>query len=546
MTWQEIAKAKKDSVFNSIPIEWRLSTIPSIEEVTNVYDFLEKSLSKEEVLITNSTVLQLADKIAKGELTSLEVTEAFCHRAALAHQLTTCCSEIFFDRAISRAKTLDEYFAKHKKPLGPLHGIPISLKDQVNLEGLDSAIGYVSLLNKPKLADEVSNLAKILEDAGCVFYIKTTTPMAMMAACTESNIYGHTLNSINRKLSSGGSSGGEGSVIGARGSPLGFGTDIGGSIRIPSSFQGLYGLRASSNRIPYCKVTNSFADAPILCSVIGPMAWSIEDLELVTKLIVESQPWLHDPKSPPIPWRDPGLPKGTKLAFGIIKGNGFSKVHPPVERALKLAKDSLLAQGHEIIEWEPPVLYQQIRELAYSIFGTDGYQEITDECARSGEPIVKALLRLGGNAKKFPKGVEKVQETWEQARVKYLYQQQFDEYWLLTIKSTSTGRLVDGVLSPCWESCSFKPEDLDKFHLSYTTLVNILDLTAITVPITNADKTVDKKDTTYVPISEEDKIIYEYYDPELYHGAPAGIQIITPRYTEERAIHLAKILRDSL
>lgn len=551
MTWESIAASKRKSVYEAIPVEWRLSEIPSIEQVPNVYAYLEKVLSKEESEITNLTAIEIAKKIKLGQLTSLVVTKAFCHRAALTHQLTTCCSEIFFDKAFERAAFLDQHYEDNNgSVLGPLHGVPISLKDQVNLEGIDSAIGYVSQLNKPKSKDEVSLLAKILEKAGAVFYVKTTTPMAMLAASTTSNIYGSTLNTFNRKLSSGGSSGGEGAIVGAKGAPLGFGTDIGGSIRIPSSFQGLYGLRASSNRIPYVNVTNSYSSAPVLSSVIGPMSWDLDDLKFVTKLILDAKPWLHDPKTPPVPWREQTqLENSPKLTFGIILGNGFSRLHPPIERALKMAREALEAQGHEVIEWEMPVKFQELRDLFVLISSADGYKEVIDECAKSGEPIERDLLDFhfdGDELPKYPKGISHVHEEWEYARLRYEYQQKFDQYWLLTIGNTTTGRPLDGILCPVWESASFKPNDVRYFGFSYTVLVNILDLSSITVPVTVADKSIDIKDLNYVPSGEEDQRIWDYYDPELYHGAQAGIQIITPRYEEERAIFLAGVLRDSL
>lgn len=244
-SWQESAILKRKNVAAQIPKEWILQRLPTAEEEPNAYEYLKKILPKEENDIADLTIIELAQRIANGTFSSFQVIKVFCRRAALLHQLTNCCSEIFFTRALDRAKELDQYFAQNDKVVGPLHGIPISLKDQVNLEGMDSAIGYVGLVNRPINKEQVSNIAKILEDLVTVLYVKTTTPVAMMSGETVSNIYGSTLNSCNRKLSCGGSSGGEGALVGARASLLGLGTDIGGSIRLPSGFQGLYGLRCS-------------------------------------------------------------------------------------------------------------------------------------------------------------------------------------------------------------------------------------------------------------------------------------------------------------
>ncbi|MCG8711143.1 hypothetical protein JHU04_004539, partial [Brenneria sp. 4F2] len=116
--------------------------------------------------------------------------------------------EIFFDQALKRASDLDEYFKQTGEIVGPLHGIPISLKDQLNLPGIDTTIGYVSYAGNPSKSKSL--LAQVLEEKGAVFYVKTTVPMAMMAPETESNLHGYTYNAINHEFSSGGSSGGEG------------------------------------------------------------------------------------------------------------------------------------------------------------------------------------------------------------------------------------------------------------------------------------------------------------------------------------------------
>ena len=109
--------------------------------------------------------------------------------------------------------------------MGPLHGLPISLKDNFNLKGLDATVGFASHVDDPAKAD--STLASLLEEAGAVFYVKTNVPTAMMIAETVNNVFGRTTNPRNRQTTSGGSSGGEASLIVMKGSPLGVGSDIG-------------------------------------------------------------------------------------------------------------------------------------------------------------------------------------------------------------------------------------------------------------------------------------------------------------------------------
>ena len=154
-----------------------------------------------------------------------------------------CLHEIFFDAAIEDVKNLDILFAKHNAPIGPLHGLPVSLKDQFHVKGVETSMGYVGWIgtfegkkNTKQEKSFESEMVRELRALGAVLYCKTSVPHSLMTAETVNNIIGWMTNPKNRHLSSGGSSGGEGALIGLKGSPLGFGIDIAGSITIPVAF----------------------------------------------------------------------------------------------------------------------------------------------------------------------------------------------------------------------------------------------------------------------------------------------------------------------
>lgn len=522
--WGKLATEKQASTLKCIPKEWILERIPSAKEEPNSAVFLDKVLPDDEVVITNKPLHVLASEISKGQLTAISVTKAFCHRAALAHQLLNCCTEIFFDQALSRAEKLDEYFAKEGKTVGPLHGIPISLKDQVNLPGMDTSIGYIALLNKPKKLSDKSDIAIKMEELGAVFYVKTTVPMAMMSPDTYSNAFGYTQNAINRNLSAGGSSGGEGALIGSKASLLGLGTDIGGSIRIPAAFNGLYALRPSFGRMPYQKVDNSYNGQPIIPSVIGPLAQNLDDLELFTKSIVDTEPWTYDSKIVPIPWRPFEVPEGSKFSFGVMKDDGGFPVHPPIKRAIELVSKALLKSGHDLIDWEPQH-HEEIIQCVNDVFRADSGKEIMDMCAISGEPNTVKRLTYS------PDPPKTVNEHWEDADKKYAFQKMYLDYWNSTKERTKSGKPVDAWIAPVWHSASTRPYALE--FPTYTMVINALDYSVVIVPVTRADKSIDTE-------------VVEGYDPEVFHGAPASIQVITRRLEEEKAIALAKVLSDAL
>lgn len=221
---------------------------PPTDLPLNVTGIPAKLLSTEVISITESTPEVLVGKLASGSLTCTEVTKAFLQRAGLASKLVNCCTELLPDRALKRAKELDDYFAQNKKPVGPLHGLPISVKEHVGMQGLDLNAGFVSWVGN--ISPDDALILKFLWKAGCVFYVRTTQPQTLMHLECSSNLYGATVNPYNTKLTSGGSSGGEGALLGLRGSCLGIGSDIGGSIRSPSANNGLFGLRPTTYRLP--------------------------------------------------------------------------------------------------------------------------------------------------------------------------------------------------------------------------------------------------------------------------------------------------------
>ena len=204
-----------------------------------------------------------------------------------------------------------------------------------------------------------SEMVKELRSLGAVLFCKTTVPHTLMSGETVNNILGYTWNPKNRNLSAGGSSGGEGALIGLKGSPVGFGTDIGGSIRIPAAFNGLYGLRPSIGRLAYEGMCNSMDGQNSILSVVGPISHSVASLKLLVQALLSQDPWLHDPLVHEIPWRHEyeqqtvDLINGSRhasgnLAFGILEHDGQVTPHPPVQRAMKIIKETLRRLDHKV------------------------------------------------------------------------------------------------------------------------------------------------------------------------------------------------------
>ena len=172
---------------------------------------------------------------------------------------------------------------------------------------------------------------------------------------TDNNVWGETRSPIHTGTSAGGSSGGEAALLAMRGSPLGIGTDIAGSIRIPAAWTHLYGLRPSAGRFPVLNIRTGISGQEFVQATNGPIARHLETLQLYcsTVLSERTKVWRLDPKCLPISWRENVLqPPSRKLRLGIVGNHDFSVTcHPPVERALKETKKALIDAGHEILEW---------------------------------------------------------------------------------------------------------------------------------------------------------------------------------------------------
>lgn len=236
----------------------------------------------EEFLSSSAEII--AKKIAAREprWTSTNIVKAYIRSAIRNNEKMNFITEVFFVEAIEYAMLLDEELSLGKPPRGPLHGVPVSFKDTYNISGYDSSLGMSAFVCKPCLED--SALVKMIKDMGGVILFKTNVPQTLFAFECSNPIFGRTLNPFLSAYTCGGSSGGEAVSLSSNSSALGFGSDIGGSLRIPAHYCGIYSLKPSSDRFPlkgHFGIVEGFEGIRV---VTGPMARSISDLKFITKV----------------------------------------------------------------------------------------------------------------------------------------------------------------------------------------------------------------------------------------------------------------------
>ncbi|KAF2237180.1 amidase [Viridothelium virens] len=534
--WKAKGQAKLASTNSKIPAAWRLPTDllqdGGLTSARNVLAIPRESglLTARELELTETyDATDLVQKLASGEVRAEELTIAFCKRAAIAQQLTSCLTEIFFEEAIERAKDLDAYLKREGKPIGPLHGLPISLKDCFNVKGQYATVGFVSFIDKP-VADMNSVLPDILYKYGAVFYVKTNIPQTLMTGDSENNVFGRTLNPHKLFLGAGGSSGGEGALIAQRGSVLGLGTDIGGSIRIPAFVNGIYGFKGTVGRLPYAgqqQFTRKGRTGIAPCA--GPLGVSLRDLEMIFKLVSAADPWLYDEGVISVPWRDlPPPTQDKKLRFGVITEDPKSPIHPPMLRALKTATKALAAAGNILVplDRQIPSLYDGFI-LASKAFMTDNKMTPFQHMAASGEPPIPSIATL--QMEEMKDWQISLDEMWEINAEREQVRTSWRKLW--------AENSLDAVVMVPHAGTAQRH---DKYGLPpYTVVANVLDYPAAVIPFLKASKELD---APYVRNGGAFVNRRPEYDPEACEGMPCAIQLLgRPMHEEELMQHLKTV-----
>ncbi|KAI4518655.1 amidase [Schizophyllum commune Loenen D] len=524
----------------SIPKEWLLEKLPPADQ-HNVIDSPRVCglLNEQELEITETDdVSVIVKNLSAGIWSAVDVTTAFCKRAIVAHQLTNCLTEIWIEDALKRARELDDIFAK-QGPVGPLHGLPISLKDQFDVAGKECTMGIASWLGR--ISAEDAALVTVLKNAGAIPYVRTNVPQTLMRGETDNWVFGLTTNPHYRTLAAGGSSGGEGALIALKGSPLGVGTDIGGSIRIPSAFCGLYGVRPTMRRLPYYGASNTYLGQGVHRS-LGPLSRSLSGLVEFVKAVTTSNPSDVDPKVVEMPWREELYQlkriggRGTKLCFAYYDNDEVVMRHPPVRRAVQMTVDALRKAGHNVIKWEP---YQHgyAYDTLSRIFNSDYGEDFDRIMSEAGEPLWPGIPYRA-----YPPIT--VWEAWQLSREKEAFRKKILDTWIATKELTGTGRPIDALLCPAAPSAA--PPHAQFEYTGYTSFFNFVDLPAAIIPVTRVDPELDAKDQEYTPKSELEAKVYGTYSPETFRDAPVCVQLAGRRFREEELLGICEIVDEAL
>lgn len=277
---------------------------------------------------------QLAKAIRVRQVSSTEVIEAYLSQIAQYNPGLNAIVTLDAENAIAQSKLADRALAQGAN-WGPLHGVPVTIKDTLETKGLRTTSSYQPLANYiPK--QDATAVAR-LRAAGAIILGKTNTPQLADNFQTNSPLFGRTNNPWNHEYTPGGSTGGGASAIAAGLSPLELGSDIGGSIRVPSHFCGIFGLKPTQNRVSTFGHIPELPGAPKTIhrlQTIGSLARSVEDLRLCLSLIQDP-----DPRQPElIPISTQVNPATTLQSWRYAWTEGFGEIPATAQTKAALEK----------------------------------------------------------------------------------------------------------------------------------------------------------------------------------------------------------------
>jgi amidase len=311
----------------------------------------------------------LAAAIRAGEVTSREVIDACLRRVAEVNPAVNAATVVFEDRARRAADEADAALrAGDGAGLGPLHGVPFSVKENIDLTWSATTNGLPLLKDAIPPADS-TDVAR-LRAAGAIPLIRTNMPDLGLRWHTDNALFGATVNPWDAGRTPGGSSGGEGAAIATGMTPFGVGNDYGGSVRLPAHANGVCGLKPTPGRIPVWKPgPGVFSFTGQAFTVEGPLARTVDDLALAYSVMCG--PDGVDPLTVPVP--DDPFPDAPRRAAVVTDPGGTGPADggtaPSQSAAVRRAADALRAAGWAVTEAEPPFIAEAAllwRELMIS------------------------------------------------------------------------------------------------------------------------------------------------------------------------------------
>nr|XP_009672499.1 PREDICTED: vitamin D3 hydroxylase-associated protein-like [Struthio camelus australis] len=512
-----------------------------------VCKFKKENPGAQTVHILSLPMVELVEKLKEGSLSLESVLYSYMDKALEVTQEVNCVID-FIHGCEDQLQKL-----KKQKEKGLLCCIPVSIKDHINCKGHISSAGMVKFLGQAKEEDSV--VVQVLKSQGAIPFVKTNIPQTMINYDCSNLIFGQTLNPLNHKKSPGGSSGGEGALIAGGGSILGIGSDIAGSIRLPSSFCGLCGLKPTGNRISKLGVVSAITGMKSVTGMLGPMARDVDSLALCMKALLCEEMFRLDPVVPPIPFNEEVYSSSKPLRIGYYEGDGYFQPSPSMRRAVQQTRKLLQEAGHTLVPFAPPKIDYVVDELFTRGLFSDGTAHLVD--CFTGD-IVDPNLKSQFNTYRLPVlvkrilaiilkpiypriardlnalcGVGSAKNLWNQHAAVAAYCTEFIAKW----RKLGLDVILCPVLGP-----AFNHGYAGKLFAatSYTNLYNVLNFPAGVVPVSTVTRADEEELKHYRGHYRDpwDKRLVQAVEGAV--GLPVAVQCVALPWQEELCLRFMK------
>jgi Asp-tRNA(Asn)/Glu-tRNA(Gln) amidotransferase A subunit family amidase len=455
--------------------------------------------------LTFLSAVEMAERIRRKDLSPVDLLEAHLKRIEKLNPKLNAFIQVDTGSAKVYARAAEQAIVKGDA-VGPLHGVPISIKNSIAVAGLSYEAG--TRLRAGCIASKDAVLVSRLKAAGAIVLGVTNTPELLMAWETDCLLYGRTNNPWDFSRTAGGSSGGESAAIASACSAGGVGSDGGGSIRVPAHFTGICGLKPTPGRIPASGHFPESVGPFALLGVVGPMARTMADLKALFEVMQGGDD--GDTSAAPVPINWPQRDDLRNLRIGYFEDDGRTPVTPETRIAIHTSAKALEKAGYRVEPFRPEGL-EDARQLWWKFFGIAGgmlLAPMTKSHEDKLSPILKEFLNWVA-AEPAHTG-DSLLDTWIQrdvVRAKIF--RQMRDYPVLLCPVASIPAFRHGERK--WQIEGSTVQYLDAW--SYTEWFNLLGMPAAAVPVGQSSD-----------------------------GLPIGVQISARPWQEELVLSIAEIL----
>lgn len=332
---------------------------------------------------------KLAELIRKKETSSLEVVNQHIEQIKRVNPVLNAVVKERFEEAIIEAKQADEKIKNTPvDKLPAFHGVPCTIKECFALKGMPNSSGLVS--RKNLIAKNDATAVARIRKAGAIPLGVTNVPELCMWMETYNRVYGRTRNPYDRRRIVGGSSGGEGAIIAAGGSPFGLGSDLGGSIRMPAFFNGIFGHKPTGGLVPNSGQFPLPRNEGLRYLTTGPLARRAEDLWPLLKIL--AGPDNIDTGCKEFTLGNPSEVKINELRVIDLEDNGWIRVNDELKSAQKRVAEYFTNRGAKVIKTEIKGLKRSLDIWSSMLYASGS--ETFSSMLGGGKPINTVLELL--------------------------------------------------------------------------------------------------------------------------------------------------------